>query len=345
MRVHWIWLVVILGCSSQAIENQDRPALPGAGGAADSQTGVISGSGAPAAMGGAIAAQPPIAIAGAGAAGRAANPPAGGLAGARAQTGGAGGPAGRAGSGVAGVGSAGASGSSGTAELERFSFFVTSLAGMQRLSNSEDGFGGDLRYGQADGLAGADKICSDLAESSMPGAGAKGWRAFLSVAKGPDGGPVHAIDRVGNGPWYDRTGRVVAMTKAALLNARPQGADPVIINDLPNEEGVPNSRPDPSQGEVNNHHFLTGSDASGKLYMNSVNSTCANWTSKEASAGRPRIGFSYIAGNRQHWISGQDEGGCGAGAVLVDEGGSDPSNPIVGSGGGYGGIYCFASMP
>jgi len=96
---------------------------------------------------------------------------------------------------------------------------------------------------------------------------------------------------------------------------------------------------------VNNHHMLAGSDTSGKLYGGAANGTCSNWTSTAQSAGRPRIGFSYPAGNRQHWISGQDEGGCGPGAVLVDRGGSDPSNPIVGSGGGYGGFYCFALKP
>jgi hypothetical protein len=34
-----------------------------------------------------------------------------------------------------------------------FSFFVTSQAGLQRLSNNEDGFGGDLKFGKADGLS------------------------------------------------------------------------------------------------------------------------------------------------------------------------------------------------
>jgi hypothetical protein len=274
----------------------------------------------------------------------------------------AGAPAPRAGTGVAQAGAGGApqagqgggtagasgapaagSGGSGSTTDAHFSFFVTSLAGLQKLSKKQEGFGGDLRYGQPDGLSGADKICSELAESSMPGAGAKGWRAFLSATKGPDGMQVNAIDRVGAGPWYDRVGRVVAMTKAALANPRPQGADAMIMNDLPNEEGVPNRRPDPSQPAVNNHHFLTGSDAMGKLY--GATATCSDWTSTAQSAGRPRIGFSYPAGNRQHWISGQDEGGCGAGAVLVDMGGSDPSNPIVGSGGGYGGFYCFALKP
>jgi hypothetical protein len=82
----------------------------------------------------------------------------------------------------------------------------------------------------------------------------------------------------------------------------------------------------------------------GKLYKPS-GSTCNDWTSTAQSAGRPRVGFSYPAGNRQNWLSGQDEGGCGAGAVLVDMGGSNPDNPIVGSGGGYGGFYCFALKP
>ena len=155
-------------------------------------------------------------------------------------------------------------GASGTPALpvptERFSFFVTSYAAMQRLSGTQAGFGGDLRYGEADGLAGADKICTEIAEASMPGAGGKGWRAFLSVTRGPSGGPVHAIDRIGSGPWYDRLGRLVAMTKQDLLTTRPTGADPAIVDDLPNEDGVPNHQPDPNQEEVDNHDFLTGSD-------------------------------------------------------------------------------------
>ncbi|MDD9933510.1 MAG: hypothetical protein OXT09_07905 [Myxococcales bacterium] len=239
----------------------------------------------------------------------------------------------------------GAEGDAGTnlAELEPFSFFVTSYEAMQRLSGTPDGFGGDLRYGEADGLTGADKICTEIAEFSMPGSGAKIWRAFLSVPNGPGGGPVHAIDRIGDGPWVDRLGRMVAADRQALLNTRPEGAHPMIINDLPNEYGVPNHAPDPQAGEVDNHHMLTGSNEDGELY--GPTATCESWTSTAQSSGRPRIGFSWPAGNRQHWISGQDEGGCGAGVDLDGGGGSDPSNPIVGSGGGYGGIYCFALNP
>jgi hypothetical protein len=136
------------------------------------------------------------------------------------------------------------------------------------------------------------------------------------------------------------------MDTDALLHERPMGADPAIAEDLPNEYGVPNSRPDPNQPEQDNHHVLTGSGADGRLYMGNGNGTCADWTSTEASAdGRPRVGFSWSIDSRVHWISGQDEGGCGAGYDVDGGGGSTTSNPIVGSGGGYGGIYCFALMP
>jgi hypothetical protein len=214
---------------------------------------------------------------------------------------------------------------------------------MRRLAGPS-GFGGNFKRNEAHGLTGADKICNDLADNSMPGAASKGWRAFLSVAVGPEGGRVDAIDRIGEGPWYDRRERIVAMNKAALANQRPQGAHADIINDLPNEFGIPNHQPDPTQPPVDNHHVLTGSDTSGRLYQANVNGTCSNWSAL-TNAGRPRVGFSWPAGGRVHWISGQDEGGCGAGVNLDETGGSNPNNPIVGSGGGYGGIYCFALKP
>jgi hypothetical protein len=250
---------------------------------------------------------------------------------------------------------------------------------MQRLSGSAAGFGGDLRYGEADGLAGADKICSEIAEASLTGAGKKTWRAFLSVTKGPDGAPVHAIDRIGEGPWYDRIGRLVAQTRADLMNTRPLGADPTIVDDLPNEDGVPNHAPD---GElVDNHDILTGSDAVGRLYKPDWSVTCHDWTSSVGSDGRPRVGHSWPrsfgdfsgfadAGfpgfggdggftfpgfgdggfdrssfDPASWVSSLDEAGCAAGANLIEMGPPNPDDPKVGSGGGYGGIYCFALTP
>jgi hypothetical protein len=266
-----------------------------------------------------------------------------------------------------------------------FSFFVASMAAMQKLSGNANGFGGDLRFGQADGLSGADEICRRIAETSLAGSGAKGWRAFLSVTKSADGKPVNAIDRVGSGPWYDRLGRVVAVSKEDLAQARPRGADPVIVNDLPNENGVPNHAPDGQA--VDNHDVLTGSNDKGELISPDWSHTCHDWTSAVGSDGQPRVGHSWPraggpggfgppprlgdggpgappgafdggqgivgppvggpggTGDPNNWMSSLDEAGCAAGINIVDTGPPIPSNPSVGSGGGYGGIYCFALQP
>lgn len=245
--------------------------------------------------------------------------------------------------------SGGSSESSGGIPTEPFSFFVTSLGAMQQLSGSPDGFGGDLRYGEVGpgaGLRGADAICAAIAEQSMPGAAAKQWRAFLSAAAGEDGMPVNAIDRIGEGPWYDRIGRVVAMTKEELQNERPLGGDPAIADDLPNEDGVPNHQPDPTQPEVDNHDILTGSDDIGQLL--DPDATCDDWTSSVGQEGvRPRVGHSWPrnGGGGRHWISEHDAGGCAPGVNITGGGGPQPGDYTVGAGGGYGGIYCFALYP
>jgi hypothetical protein len=278
--------------------------------------------------------------------------------------------------------------SDGAGDEGRFSFFVTSLIALRELSGSQDGFGGDLRFGQADGLSGADEICRRISLRSKPG-NSKTWRAFLSVTKGPDGLPVHAIDRVGEGPWYDRTGRLVASNKTDLARERPRGADPAIANDLPNENGVPNHDPD-GTGNVDNHDMLTGSGETGMLFSMNWSSTCHDWTSKVGSDGRPRCGHSWPRGgggpiiifdggpgprppgvdggpggwgpgfdggrpprfdggggfgNLDNWMSALDEAGCAPGVNLIETGPPDPSIPTVGSGGGYGGFYCFALSP
>ena len=240
--------------------------------------------------------------------------------------------------------------------LARFSFFVASFKAMKQLSGSQNGFGGDLRHGETGdgaGLRGADKICTEIAEQSMPGSGAKTWRAFLSATKGgASGGAVNAIERIGDGPWYDRRARLVGNSKADLTQTRPN-ADAMIKNDLPNEDGVPNHNPD-GTGNVDNHHVLTGSAPDGKLYASDVKATCNDWTkSQPDQADAPRVGLSWPRGgggggggaNGSQWISAMDESGCGAGASLVEAGGPVASNPTVGSGGGYGAIYCFALTP
>ena len=144
----------------------------------------------------------------------------------------------------------------------------------------------------------------------MPGSSAKQWRAFLSTSY------ENAIDRVGEGPWYDRVGRVFAMTKTDLLNERPANADSAIAGDFPNEDGVLNHDPD-GTGEVDNHDVLTGSNAMGVLYAEDAN--CADWTSSDGTNGRPRVGHSWIRAD------GPGGGGPGGGGPGGGPGGDDGS--------------------
>ena len=181
----------------------------------------------------------------------------------------------------------------------------------------------------------------------MPGAGPKGWRAFLSAADDGTGKPVNAIDRVGTGPWYDRLGRLFGNNATDINAQRPSSANAAIKNDFPNEDGVPNHQPDPTQDAVDNHDMLTGSTSTGKLL---ANGHCLNWTSAIgdiAKEGKPRVGHSWPrgSGDSANWMSSLTESGCKAGANLKEQGGPLKDAVTVGSGGGYGGFYCFALKP
>ena len=221
--------------------------------------------------------------------------------------------------------------------LAQFSFFVVSVDAVKRVAGNAAGFGGDLSHGETGagaGLRGADKICAEVAENAMPGAGSKAWRAFLSATTGGSGGgAVHAKDRIGTGPWHDAAGRQVASSLPQLLMERPGDADLGIKNDLPNEFGVPNG----SDG-TNNHAVLTGTGTDGMLYTGATpttDSTCSDWTSKGAS-GKPWCGHSWPRqGSGPNWISAIPVGGC---APCVGSG-----TACVGSTGGYGGFYCFVT--
>jgi hypothetical protein len=78
-------------------------------------------------------------------------------------------------------------------EQRPMGFFVTSV-GM--------GNGADLG-----GLEGADGHCQKLATAA--GAGKRIWRAYLSTEE-PDKRGIFARSRIGNGPWYNARGVLIA---------------------------------------------------------------------------------------------------------------------------------------
>ncbi|HTN83447.1 MAG TPA: hypothetical protein VL242_07170 [Sorangium sp.] len=172
------------------------------------------------------------------------------------------------------------------------------------------------------GLAGADQRCQELADAV--GAGARTWRAYLSVEKGPDGEPVNARDRIGTGPWYNAKLERVA---ADLEELHARAGDYTVFLDE-NGEMVPgqwDGSPTPIE-----HDILTGTDRDGTL---KVGYTCEDWTSEDP-AQMAWIGHCDGRGPNQNmdemyrpWNSVHENGSC---ADTAPKGGS-------------GRIYCFAA--
>jgi hypothetical protein len=189
------------------------------------------------------------------------------------------------------------------------------------LTSTGIGNGGNLG-----GLAGADNYCQTLAQAA--GAGAKTWRAYLSVQPA-DGQPaVNARDRIGKGPWQNAKGVVVAKDVTEL-----HGANSLTKQTALSEKGdVINGRGD----TPNRHDVLTGSQADGTAFAAGDDRTCKNWTS--STQGAAMVGHSDRIGLRdddasKSWNSSHPsrgpEGGC--------------SQADLKSTGGDGLFYCFAA--
>jgi hypothetical protein len=192
--------------------------------------------------------------------------------------------------------------------VSRLGFFVT----------SDTSATGDLG-----GLPAADARCQRLGEAV--GAGGRTWRAYLSVESAEQGaGPIHARDRIGQGPWYNANGALVAEDLAAL-HARSGDAEVFVDEHGAKINGQWEGSPVPIE-----HDILTGSDAEGRV---APGLTCADWTSADASLVA-RVGHSDGLGPmldsappRNSWQSAHESGGCNDTAPR----------------GGAGRIYCFAA--
>src|SRR4051794_17088217 len=133
-------------------------------------------------------------------------------------------------------------------------FFITSAG---------PGKGGDLG-----GLAGADAHCQQLATTA--GAGGKTWRAYLSTNAAAQGGAVSARDRIGNGPWQNAKGTVIATSVADLHSDNNKLGQANSLTERGNVISGVGSTP-------NWHDVLTGSDMEGKAWPGNMNLTCNNW--------------------------------------------------------------------
>jgi hypothetical protein len=142
------------------------------------------------------------------------------------------------------------------AQQADMTFFITS-AGL--------GKGGDLG-----GLAGADAHCQALAQAI--GAGNRTWRAYLSTNARGGANPVNARDRIGNGPWQNAKGVVIATSVADLHSDNNKIGKATAINEKGEAVKVRGDTP-------TMHDILTGSDKDGRAFPPNMDLTSGNWTS------------------------------------------------------------------
>ena len=190
---------------------------------------------------------------------------------------------------------------------ESISFFITSVG---------PGNGADLG-----GLEGADAHCQTLAATA--GADDKTWHAYLSAAPAGDEPAVNARDRIGDGPWHNSRGVLIAEDVEQLHGEEVNLNKEASLS----EKGQPvNGRGD----QPNMHDILTGSNADGTLFTGESDTTCSNWTS--SGEGSARVGHHDRTGGGDDptsWNSAHGSSGC-----------SQPD--LVGTG-GNGLYYCFAT--
>jgi hypothetical protein len=173
------------------------------------------------------------------------------------------------------------------------------------------------------GLAGADAHCQTLAQAA--GAGGRNWHAYLSAFGTATTPPVNARDRIGNGPWANAKGAVIAWNVADLHGDVQRDRNSINKEFAFNEKGLPvNGRGD----TPNQHDILTGSDSFGRLPVGSAaNTTCNNWTSN--STGSAVVGHhDRSGGGNSSWNAAHASRSCSQTDLVAT--------------GGAGLFYCFA---
>jgi len=112
------------------------------------------------------------------------------------------------------------------------------------------------------------------------------------------------------------------------------------VNDLPDETGEPTSILG-SSADV-----ITGSNKLGLLHRDAEGkpeNTCMDWTDSSLERVFIMTGHAWLSGGLANWIEAHSELTCIPGVNLASTGVSDGSS--IGSGGGWGGFYCFALTP
>jgi len=195
--------------------------------------------------------------------------------------------------------------------------------------------------GNLGGLEGADRICQTAAAAA--GAGNRTWHAYLSQEQRGTTPRVNARGRIGDGPWYNAKGQLIASNVADLHGDQQRDRNNVQRSSALDEKGaeVPGGG---VQGRQNEHDVMTGSDPQGRAFTDGLDHTCNNWTSDQMTLpvpmaqqaqgvpperARAMLGhMDRSGGGNISWNSAHMSQGC--------------TKQSLNNTGGAGRIYCFA---
>jgi hypothetical protein len=194
--------------------------------------------------------------------------------------------------------------------------------------------------GNLGGLAGADQICQSQAQAIGGRAATRTWRAYLSQEQRGATPAVNARDRIGGGPWYNVKGQLIAGSVADLHGDQARDRNNIQKATVLDAKGAEIAGVGSPPGG-NQHDIMTGSDPSGRAFIDGYDHTCNNWTS-DAMAGaqanpnvpadraRAMLGHSDRSGGGNiSWNAAHLSQGCTKQALINT--------------GGAGRIYCFAT--
>ena len=174
--------------------------------------------------------------------------------------------------------------------------------------------------GNLGGLEGADAHCQQLAANA--GLEHRSWHAYLST-QGPDA--VNARDRIGEGPWANANGLVMA-TSVDNLHFDNSNFNWTFMLDENGNQFASRIDGDPDFTE---HDVLTGTQIDGTAFTDGSDMTCSNWTSNDE--GSARVGhadrYSFTTPGSP-WNSSHGTPGCTQENLVAV--------------GGAGLFYCFA---
>ncbi|MEZ4467624.1 MAG: hypothetical protein R3F43_25075 [bacterium] len=185
-----------------------------------------------------------------------------------------------------------------------------------------------------------------LAESV--GQGRQDVARFLSATQGPDGQPVHAIERIGNGPWHDANGRPGGREHRGPAQRRsPRRRRGLGGRPARRAWGAPqHPRRRPRRGD--------GLQRPGppvrqqpRLHLHGLDERRRRRGPQRPDV-RPLLPPGMGAGGRPgrggaNWLSDHPLRGCSPGVNLIQNG--PGTGDCIGCSGGYGALYCFAVSP